>query len=77
LLELLDALEGESQAAADERWRQLLRWADEQAHPFERSTVWQRRALLLARREQIVDADDASTRHVLVVGNPGTPRASR
>lgn len=61
-LEALEALEGEDQNAAEDGWRELLRWADEQAEPLQRATVWQRRGLLLARREQVLASHDAYRR---------------
>lgn len=61
-LEALEALEGEDARAAEDGWRELLRWADEQAQPQERAIVWQRRGLLLARREQVSASHDAYRR---------------
>ena len=61
-LEALDALAGEDPDAAEAGWRELLRWADEDADPRERAIVWQRRGLLLARREQVPEAHEAYRR---------------
>lgn len=60
-LEALEAAEG-NREEADRGWRELLRWADEQAEPFDRALIWQRRGVLLARREQVPDAHDAYRR---------------
>lgn len=61
-LEALEALGNGDRETAEAGWRELLRWADERAAPLERALIWQRRGLLLARREQVPEGHDAYRR---------------
>ena len=65
MLDRLDALEATTASAeADQGWLPLLRWADRDGEASDVGIAWQRRAMVLARREDLAGAEDAYRRAI-------------